>query len=96
MPLRLCEPTLDDTNARRYVRPRLALVGDAAHSVHPLAGQGVNLGFGDAEALADALVWGRSCGVDPGDLLTLQVRDEYTRPLIKWVRKTNFMDLLLQ
>uniref|UniRef100_A0A6S8MSN8 Ubiquinone biosynthesis monooxygenase COQ6, mitochondrial n=1 Tax=Dunaliella tertiolecta TaxID=3047 RepID=A0A6S8MSN8_DUNTE len=62
----------------RYVRPRLALIGDAAHSVHPLAGQGVNLGFGDAEALADTLVWGRSCGVDPGDLLALQ--DLYEKP----------------
>ena len=61
------------------MRPRLALIGDAAHSVHPLAGQGVNLGFGDAEALAEALVWGRGCGVDPGDLLTLQVRGHHCR-----------------
>ncbi|KAF5836845.1 flavin-dependent monooxygenase [Dunaliella salina] len=62
----------------RYVRPRLALIGDAAHSVHPLAGQGANLGFGDAEALADTIMWGRSCGVDPGDLLALQ--DHYEKP----------------
>ncbi|KAG2499700.1 hypothetical protein HYH03_002635 [Edaphochlamys debaryana] len=53
--------------AGRFVLPRLALVGDAAHAVHPLAGQGVNLGLGDAGALAEALRGAVAGGSDPGD-----------------------------
>jgi len=59
-------------HAERYVKPRLALVGDAAHSLHPLAGQGVNLGFLDAAALAAALDEARAARRDIGGLWTLR------------------------
>ncbi|NWE47184.1 2-octaprenyl-3-methyl-6-methoxy-1,4-benzoquinol hydroxylase [Pseudomonas gingeri] len=52
---RLCVP-LRQRHAKRYVAEGLALIGDAAHTIHPLAGQGVNLGFLDAAALAEVLL----------------------------------------
>ena len=54
-------------HAARLTDRRLALVGDAAHGIHPIAGQGLNLGFRDAAALAEVLVEGARIGLDLGD-----------------------------
>ncbi len=59
-------------HADQYVLPRLALVGDAAHAIHPLAGQGVNLGFLDAAQLADNIAEALAKGRDIGSLWTLR------------------------
>lgn len=52
--------------------PGVVAIGDAAHVVHPLAGQGVNLGFGDADALAGCISEGRNRNLDCGDALVLR------------------------
>ena len=54
-------------HAARITGERLALVGDAAHGIHPIAGQGLNLGFRDVAALAEVLVEGKRLGLDLGD-----------------------------
>jgi 2-octaprenylphenol hydroxylase len=59
-------------HARRYASERVALIGDAAHTVHPLAGQGINLAFLDAAALVDVLGAAAAAGDDPGELPVLR------------------------
>ncbi len=54
-------------HATRYVLPNVALVGDAAHAIHPLAGQGANLGLQDAAKLADVVTAAIADGLHPGD-----------------------------
>jgi 2-octaprenyl-6-methoxyphenol hydroxylase len=63
-------------HAARITDRRLALAGDAAHGIHPIAGQGLNLGFRDAAALAQVLVEGARLGLDLGDA---QLLDRYQR-----------------
>jgi len=62
--------------ARSFVADRLALIGDAAHVIHPIAGQGLNMGLRDTAALAEAIVDGARLGLDPGDATLL---DRYQR-----------------
>jgi 2-octaprenyl-6-methoxyphenol hydroxylase len=63
--------------ARSFVAPRFALLGDSAHEIHPLAGQGLNLGLGDAAALAERIADAVRLGIDPGspDVLAAYERD---------------------
>jgi 2-octaprenyl-6-methoxyphenol hydroxylase len=63
-------------HAAEITADRLALVGDAAHAIHPIAGQGLNLGFRDVAALAEVLVEGARLGLDLGDR---QLLDRYQR-----------------
>ncbi|GAA4215872.1 UbiH/UbiF/VisC/COQ6 family ubiquinone biosynthesis hydroxylase [Sphingomonas endophytica] len=59
-------------HAARLTDTRLVLVGDAAHGIHPIAGQGVNLGYRDVAALVEVLVEGRRLGLDAGDAQLLK------------------------
>jgi len=65
--------------ARAYVKPRFALAGDAAHGIHPIAGQGLNLGLKDAAALADVVLDAAMLGLDPGGIDVLSRYERWRR-----------------
>ncbi|MEE9315214.1 MAG: ubiquinone biosynthesis hydroxylase [Rhizobiaceae bacterium] len=67
------------TLARSFVRPRFALVGDAAHGIHPISGQGLNLGFKDAAALAQTIVEADRLGLDIGSQTILERYERWRR-----------------
>ena len=67
------------TLARSFIAPRLALAGDAAHGIHPIAGQGLNLGFKDAAALAETIVEADRLGQDIGALDVLEQYERWRR-----------------
>ena len=66
--------------AERFVAPRLALVGDAAHGIHPIAGQGLNLGFRDVAALAEEVIVAVHGNEDPGSDAVLARYERRARP----------------
>lgn len=67
------------TLARAFVAPRFALAGDAAHGIHPIAGQGLNLGFKDAAALAETIVEADRLGQDIGAIDVLERYEQWRR-----------------
>ncbi|MCD8571633.1 MAG: UbiH/UbiF/VisC/COQ6 family ubiquinone biosynthesis hydroxylase [Alphaproteobacteria bacterium] len=63
---------LNLVHSESYTAPRAALIGDAAHGIHPIAGQGLNLGYRDVKALADLLISAKAAGKDYGDPALLE------------------------
>lgn len=66
-------------HAEAYIKPRFALVGDAAHTMHPIAGQGLNIGLRDVAALAEVLVEAKRLGLDIGSLAVLERYQRWRR-----------------
>lgn len=67
------------TLAREYIKERFVLAGDAAHGIHPIAGQGLNLGFKDAAALAETIIDADRLGLDIGSISVLERYQQWRR-----------------
>jgi 2-octaprenyl-6-methoxyphenol hydroxylase len=82
-------------HAQRYIDTRLALVGDAAHGIHPIAGQGLNLGFRDVIALSDLVLGALARGEDPGSDALLAAYQARRRPAnLAMLAATDVLDRL--
>ncbi len=82
-------------HAQRYVDTRLVLIGDAAHGIHPIAGQGLNLGFRDVAALYDLLIETYRAGGDVGDPALLRRYQAVRRPAnLAMLAATDVLDRL--
>lgn len=74
---------LQRLSARDFIAPRAALLGDAAHVIHPLAGQGANLGLLDAEALCESVAAALAVREDPGSLRALRRYEQQRRSHVR-------------
>lgn len=66
-------------HAETYIAPRLALVAEAAHTIHPIAGQGINIGWRDVCALAEIVTDTVRLGLDPGSMMVLEKYERWRR-----------------
>ena len=86
---------LSALHAQRYIDTRLALIGDAAHGIHPIAGQGLNLGFRDIIALSDLVLTAIASGEDPGAPALLSAYQRRRRPAnLAMLAATDVLDRL--
>ena len=78
-PMRWSYP-LSAVHSKRYIAPRLALAGDSAHAIHPIAGQGFNIGLRDVAALAEVIIDTLRLGLDPGTMTALERYERWRKP----------------
>jgi len=71
---------LSVVHSKRYIAPRLALAGDSAHAIHPIAGQGFNIGLRDVAALAEVIMDTLRLGLDPGAMTALERYERWRKP----------------